>query len=93
MKDVVIKERRLNEATLQWKIDERLTKDLIRYEIHHNGQNITNVNTGNTRLPLPAGEYTITITAVYRLNGSESTWSSEPVSVEIQPFGKSWSYL
>jgi len=85
---VVITERRFKEASLQWRIDEGLTKDLLHFEIHHNRQNIATVNTSRVQLAVPAGKYAISITAVYRLNGSGTTWSSEPVPIEIQQFGK-----
>jgi len=88
VKEVVIAERRFKEANLQWRIDEALTKDLLHFEIQHNGQDIATVNTSNVLLAVPVGIYAITITAVYRLNGSGSTWSSESVPIEIEQFGK-----
>ena len=85
---MVVTERRFKEATLQWRIDEELIKELLHYEIHHNRQDISTINTSNVQLAVPAGKYAITVTAVYRLNGTGSTWSSESVPVEIQQFGK-----
>ena len=86
---VVVTDRKLREATLWWTIDEDLSQDLLHYQLQRGSQDAITVNLNTVKLAIPAEESSVTITAVYRLNGSEHTWSSAPVTVELQPFGKS----
>lgn len=89
IKQVAVKDRKLREATLQWTINEDLSQNLLHYQLQHGSQDAVTVHSNTVTLTIPVEASSVTITAVYRLNGSEHTWSSAPVTVVLQPFGKS----
>lgn len=90
VKEVVVTKRRLREVVLQWTIDEDLSQDLLQL---HSSQDVVMLNANTITLAVSAEKSSVTIIAVYRLNGTNVTWSSEPVAVTLQPFGKSFYVL
>ena len=88
VKEVMVTKRQLREATLQWTIDEELSQDLLHYELQYGDQDTVTVDSNTVTLTVSAEEGIVTITAVYRLNGTDVMWSSEPVTIVLQSFGK-----
>jgi len=93
VKQVVVIDRKLREAILQWTIAEDLSQGLLHYRLQHGSQDAVIVNSNTVTLTVPAEESSVIITAVYRLNGSGLLWDSAPVTIVLQPFGKSLYFV